>query len=99
MFCYIAVIVVCLNSQGAQLIKTDTETCVSLTTLKLTLQQERHTLLACIDTHFFCFTKMIPPNSSLVKYDNPVLVSRNTEKKTPKVSCISNYCYNYYYYH
>ena len=28
---------------------------------------------------------MIPPNSSLVKYDNPVLVSRNTEKKTPKV--------------
>ncbi|XP_067931525.1 33 kDa inner dynein arm light chain, axonemal-like [Watersipora subatra] len=27
---------------------------------------------------------MIPPNSSLVKYDNPVLVSRNTEKKTPK---------------
>lgn len=29
---------------------------------------------------------MIPPNSSLVKYDNPVLVSRNTEKKTPKVS-------------
>uniref|UniRef100_H2YD39 Axonemal dynein light intermediate polypeptide 1 n=1 Tax=Ciona savignyi TaxID=51511 RepID=H2YD39_CIOSA len=27
---------------------------------------------------------MIPPNSSLLKYDNPVLVSRNTEKKTPK---------------
>lgn len=30
--------------------------------------------------------KMIPPNASLVKYDNPVLVSRNTEKKTPRVS-------------
>ena len=28
---------------------------------------------------------MIPPNASLLKYDNPVLVSRNTEKKTPKV--------------
>lgn len=27
---------------------------------------------------------MIPPNSSLVKYDNPVLVSRNTDKKSPK---------------
>jgi dynein light intermediate chain len=27
---------------------------------------------------------MIPPNSSLVKYDNPVLVSKNTDKKTPK---------------
>jgi dynein light intermediate chain len=27
---------------------------------------------------------MIPPNSSLVKYDNPVLVSRNTDKKTPR---------------
>ncbi|KAI8505805.1 PREDICTED: 33 kDa inner dynein arm light chain, axonemal [Branchiostoma belcheri] len=27
---------------------------------------------------------MIPPNASLVKYDNPVLVSRNTEKKTPR---------------
>jgi dynein light intermediate chain len=25
-----------------------------------------------------------PPNSSLVKYDTPVLVSKNTEKKTPK---------------
>jgi dynein light intermediate chain len=28
---------------------------------------------------------MIPPNASLVKYDNPVLVSRNTDKKTPRV--------------
>ena len=31
-------------------------------------------------------SKMIPPNASLVKYDNPVLVSRNTDKKTPRVS-------------
>lgn len=29
---------------------------------------------------------MIPPIASLVKYDNPVLVSRNTDKKTPRVS-------------
>lgn len=29
---------------------------------------------------------MIPPNASLVKYDNPVLVSRNTDKKSPRVS-------------
>ena len=29
---------------------------------------------------------MIPPTASLVKYDNPVLVSRNTEKKSPRVS-------------
>ena len=28
---------------------------------------------------------MIPPTSSLVKYDNPILVSRNTEKKSPRV--------------
>ena len=28
---------------------------------------------------------MIPPTASLVKYDNPVLVSRNTEKKSPRV--------------
>lgn len=27
---------------------------------------------------------MIPPNASLVKYDNPVLVTKNTEKKTPR---------------
>uniref|UniRef100_A0A8C7GHJ6 Axonemal dynein light intermediate polypeptide 1 n=1 Tax=Oncorhynchus kisutch TaxID=8019 RepID=A0A8C7GHJ6_ONCKI len=27
---------------------------------------------------------MIPPADSLLKYDNPVLVSRNTEKKSPK---------------
>ena len=31
-------------------------------------------------------TNMIPPNASLVKYDNPVLVSRNTDKKSPRVS-------------
>ena len=31
---------------------------------------------------------MIPPNASLVKYDNPVLVSRNTDKKTPRV-CVN----------
>ena len=30
--------------------------------------------------------RMIPPNTSLVKYDNPVLVSRNTDKKSPRVS-------------
>ena len=29
---------------------------------------------------------MIPPTASLVKYDNPVLVSRNTDKKSPRVS-------------
>jgi len=28
---------------------------------------------------------MIPPNASLVKYDNPVLVSKNADKKTQKV--------------
>ena len=27
---------------------------------------------------------MIPPNSCLVRYDNPVLVSRNNDKKSPK---------------
>ncbi|XP_046859171.1 33 kDa inner dynein arm light chain, axonemal-like [Xenia sp. Carnegie-2017] len=27
---------------------------------------------------------MIPPNASLVKYDNPALVSRNTDKKSPR---------------
>ena len=32
--------------------------------------------------------KMIPPNASLVKYDNPALVSRNTDKKSPRVSVI-----------
>ena len=31
---------------------------------------------------------MIPPNASLVKYDNPALVSRNTDKKSPRVSLI-----------
>ena len=28
---------------------------------------------------------MIPPNTSLLKYDNPVLVTRNAEKKSAKV--------------
>lgn len=28
---------------------------------------------------------MIPPTDSLLKYDTPVLVSRNTEKRSPKV--------------
>uniref|UniRef100_K1PNS2 33 kDa inner dynein arm light chain, axonemal n=1 Tax=Magallana gigas TaxID=29159 RepID=K1PNS2_MAGGI len=31
---------------------------------------------------------MIPPNASLVKYDNPVLVSRNTDKKTPRARAL-----------
>ncbi|KAL3889789.1 hypothetical protein ACJMK2_002117 [Sinanodonta woodiana] len=31
---------------------------------------------------------MIPPNASLVKYDNPVLVSRNTDKKTPRAKSL-----------
>lgn len=31
---------------------------------------------------------MIPPNASLVKYDNPVLVSRNMDKKTPKARAL-----------
>lgn len=31
-------------------------------------------------------SSMIPPTSSLVKYDNPVLVSKNTDKRS-KVSC------------
>lgn len=31
---------------------------------------------------------MIPPNVSLVKYDNPVLVSRNTDKKTPRARAL-----------
>ena len=29
--------------------------------------------------------KMIPPNTTLLKYDNPMLVTKNTEKKTPVV--------------
>jgi len=32
--------------------------------------------------------KMIPPNASLVKYDNPVLVSRNNDKKTPRAKAL-----------
>ena len=28
---------------------------------------------------------MIPPTSSLVKYENPVLVTRNTDKRNAKV--------------
>lgn len=31
---------------------------------------------------------MNPPNASLVKYDNAVLVSKNTDKKTPRVSIL-----------
>lgn len=31
---------------------------------------------------------MIPPTASLVKYENPVLVSKNTDKKGVKVSRI-----------
>lgn len=31
---------------------------------------------------------MIPPNTSLVKYDNPVLVTRNTEKKSAKARAL-----------
>jgi len=31
---------------------------------------------------------MIPPNASLVKYDNPVLVSRNNDKKTPRAKAL-----------
>jgi len=31
---------------------------------------------------------MIPPNVSLVKYDNPVLVSRNTDKKSPRARAL-----------
>ena len=29
--------------------------------------------------------KMIPPNTTLLKYDNPLLVTKNTDKKTPAV--------------
>ncbi|XP_050662806.1 axonemal dynein light intermediate polypeptide 1-like [Macaca thibetana thibetana] len=29
---------------------------------------------------------MIPPGDSLLKYDIPVLVSRNTEKRSPKIA-------------
>lgn len=32
---------------------------------------------------------MIPPTESLLKYDNPQLVSKNTEKKFPKVTLTS----------
>jgi hypothetical protein len=28
---------------------------------------------------------IIPPTASLVRYDNPVLVTRNTDKRGPKV--------------
>ena len=34
---------------------------------------------------------MIPPSASLVKYDNPVLVSKSTERKT-KVNILHKYC-------
>ena len=30
--------------------------------------------------------KMIPPNTTLLKYDNPLLITKNTDKKTPAVS-------------
>ena len=40
--------------------------------------------------------KMIPPNASLVKYDNPVLVSRNTDKKTPRVSPVFHSSIRYF---
>ena len=39
---------------------------------------------------------MIPPNASLVKYDNPVLVSKNTEKKTPRVSDYGEFPHRYF---
>lgn len=29
---------------------------------------------------------MIPPADSLLKYDNPALISKNTDRKSPKVS-------------
>jgi len=29
--------------------------------------------------------EMIPPNTTLLKYDNPMLVTKNTDKKTPAV--------------
>lgn len=31
---------------------------------------------------------MIPPNASLVKYDNAVMVSKNTDKKTPRAKAL-----------
>lgn len=33
---------------------------------------------------------MIPPAESLLKYDNPVLVSKSTDRKSPKVGLLSN---------
>ena len=41
---------------------------------------------------------MIPPNASLVKYDNPELVSRNTDKKTPRVSLQKKLAFTYILY-
>jgi dynein light intermediate chain len=46
---------------------------------------------------------IIAPTSSLVRYDNPALVTRNTDKRTPKVQSliplfvfnIPNMCYNF----
>ncbi|RNA01319.1 33 kDa inner dynein arm light axonemal [Brachionus plicatilis] len=32
----------------------------------------------------------IPPTSSLVRYDNPVLVTRNTDKRTPKAKALKS---------
>lgn len=33
---------------------------------------------------------MIPPTSSLVRYDNPSLVTRNTDKRTPKAKALKS---------
>ena len=33
---------------------------------------------------------IIPPTSSLVRYDNPALVTRNTDKRTPKVNILKD---------
>lgn len=33
---------------------------------------------------------MIPPNTTLLKYDNPLLVTKNTDKKTPAVRNVHN---------
>lgn len=43
---------------------------------------------------------MIPPTASLVKYENPILVSKNTDKKGAKVGPLRTtdytmYSYNY----
>jgi len=35
---------------------------------------------------------MIPPNTTLLKYDNPLLVTKNADKKTPAVRTINSSC-------